>query len=266
MRSSGIDRIRTRIDAMRREKAIGIMTHTVAGYPTLPACERAVTTMDSHGADFIELQIPFSDPVADGPVILNANHKALDAGMTVRRCFSFARRIHASVSAPLLFITYANIPFTYGIDAFCRDAAASGAAGIIVPDLPYDDAEGLYEAALRHGISAVPVISEVTSAERISAIDRIATGFIYVTSRLWVTGGSGMRAGITDFLDKARSITEKPLAVGFGIRRTADVSTLVSHADIAVIGSHLLTLAGGKAGGSRMASFLDSVHLPLQKK
>lgn len=264
MRSSGIDRIRSRIDAMRREKAIGIMTHTVAGFPTIPACERAVKTMDAHGADFIELQIPFSDPVADGPVILNANHKALDAGMTVSHCFSFAKRIAPSLSAPLLFITYANIPFTYGIDAFCRDAAKAGAAGVIVPDLPFDDAEGLYEAAVKYGIASIPVISEVTSPERIAAIDKITTGFIYVTSRLGVTGGSGMQSGITGFIDKARAYTDKPLAVGFGIRSVADVRTLVGHADIAVIGSHLLTLALG--GNARVASFLDSVSIPLQKK
>ncbi|MBI4976051.1 MAG: tryptophan synthase subunit alpha [Spirochaetes bacterium] len=264
MKLSGIDRVRERLAHIHARKSIGIMTHTVIGYPSVTDCTRTVRTMADNGADYIELQIPFSDPIADGPVILNANQRSLAQGMTVKKCFEFMKHMRELTDIPLLFITYANIPFQYGIEAFCKQAAASGAAGIIVPDLPFDDAEGLYIAAKKAGICSVPVVSEVTSPERFAAIDEVATGFIYVTARIGVTGAKTSSDGIKPFLKRVKKRSNTPLAVGFGIASATQVRDLVSHADIAVIGSHLVTLSERKKDApDAIAGFMKSISFPL---
>lgn len=241
------------------KKKIGLMTHTVIGYPSLEESEKIVLSMDEAGADFIELQIPFSDPVADGPTILTANHGALNTGITVADCFSFMERMSSKTKASLIFITYANIPYKYGVEAFCRDSKNAGACAVIIPDLPVDDDEGLYNFAPKYGISAIPVISEVTKGERLSLIDKVSSDLIYCTARMGVTGStSSFNDAIVPYLESVKKVTSHALAVGFGISKREHVESLVGVADVAIVGSHLLNLYK-EAGVKALEEFVSSI-------
>lgn len=243
MSLTGNEALKRRLEYIKENKKIGLMTHTVIGYPNFDEAEKLLLAMEEGGADFIELQIPFSDPIADGSTILTANHKALEAGVGSADSMRFMERMSSKLSVPLIFVTYANVPFRYGLDSFCRDAANAGAAGIIAPDLPYDDDEGLAEAAGKSGLSVVPVISSVISDERLKAISAGKPPIIYCTARLGITG-SETKIGneLTAFLERVRSVSGSSPVVGFGISQGSHIEALIGYADAAVIGSKILNV------------------------
>ena len=169
-----------RIDkALKGARGIQLMTHVVAGYPSLQANEELIRLMARRGVRLIEIQIPFTDPLADGPTIMRANQAALDAGITPDQCFDLCAKLSKELDVAFMFMTYANIPFASGMERFLDQASASGASGVILPDLPWDEVDGDYaEMAREHGLHPVMVISPDTEGPRLDAVLKRASGLI----------------------------------------------------------------------------------------
>lgn len=238
--------------ALKAGSGLRLMTHVVAGYPDLAESGRLVETMAAAGADFIELQIPFSDPMADGSTIMMANQAALDSGVGVKDAFDLMGRLSCFLPVPLLFMTYLNVPWRMGVAKFVARAKAQGAAGIILPDLPFD--EDLPEYAERcHALAVDPifVVSPDTSRERLAAIGKLGRGFIYATLKVGITGGvQNLPEKGLAFLKTLRKEVPLPIAAGFGIAGPEAVRQLTGLCDIAVVGSQLIREyeKGGVAG------------------
>jgi tryptophan synthase alpha chain len=193
------------------------------------------------GADLMELQIPFSEPIADGPVILDANQRALRAGASVERCLRFAEEVAQRFEIPFVVMSYYNILFKFGVGAFAKALSRAGVRAAIVPDLPLEEA-GPYLAAMGDaGLDPIFVYSPQTSDARMAAIAEHARGFVYCVARKGVTGAdTDFSAGLDAYLARCRSATPLPLALGFGVKTRSDVDAVRGKADIAVIGSQTL--------------------------
>lgn len=242
-----------------------LMTHIVAGYPDLETSERLAELMDSKGVSFIEIQIPFSDPIADGPTIMKANTFSLDRGVTPEMCFDLMERLTKKVTVPLLFMTYFNIVHRMGVDTFCRRAKEVGTYGLIVPDIPIDEErqEQYLAACGQHGLHAIQVVSPLTPEHRLADIAKVASGFVYCVSRTATTGvKETVDDGIADYLARVRRHVKIPLALGFGISNRDQVEEALLHADMAVMGSKVIDVMDGVRPDRRLeavSEFLDSV-------
>jgi tryptophan synthase alpha chain len=225
----------------RRHKDLLIMTHIVIGYPNFRESFALARVMAEAGVDLMELQIPFSEPMADGPMILAANQKALEAGATVSKCMEFARELASQVKIPLLFMSYYNIPFKYGIARFAAETRAAGVVGTIVPDLPTEEAAD-YSAALEaEDLAGVGLFAPNTPEERMRRIAEHSSGMIYCVARKGVTGAqTDFSTDLTAYLARARRATNLPLGIGFGIKSRADVDFVRGKVDVAIIGSESL--------------------------
>jgi len=220
-----------------------VMLHIVAGYPTMEDNENLILAMDKAGAGFIEIQIPFSDPVADGSVIMEANKASLEKGTKVEDCFKLMEKMSGQVSAPLLFMTYFNILHRYGVEAFCKRAKEFGCYGLIVPDMPIDeeDHEKYVEICDRYDLKAIQVISPLTPEERLKKIAKFARGFVYCVSKYGTTGNfDGLNPKLAEYLEVVKKYIDVPLAVGFGITNKKEIGMVFEHADIAVVGSAVI--------------------------
>lgn len=224
-----------------KRKPILLMTHIVIGYPDLDTSLRLVEAMVEAGVDLMELQIPFSEPMADGPVIVRANQHALERGATVERCFAMAEHVTRRFDIPFLFMTYLNVLYRRGFESFATRAREAGVKGVIIPDLPPQEAEPCVNALARNELDPVFIFSPFSSETRMREIAEQARGFVYCVARKGVTGAkTQFSTELTQYLERARRATSLPLAVGFGIRSPQDVAFLVGKADIAVVGSETL--------------------------
>ena len=224
-----------------KEKEILLMTHIVMGYPSFEASYDIVKQMVEAGVDLMELQIPFSEPMADGPVILKANQTAIERGSTVQKCLDFAQKAAADFKIPFLFMSYANILFKYGMDRFAQQMKNTGLQGAIVPDLPPEEAGDYLAAMDAHGQAPIYIFSPETSDQRMKTIDSVSKGFIYCLARKGVTGKNTDFSGdLAGYLNRCRQATDLPLAVGFGVKDKADIEFLKGKADIAVVGSQTI--------------------------
>lgn len=241
-----------------KEKKLLLMTHMVVGYPSLDDNRKMLDVMSEVGADVVELQFPFSDPVADGPVFQKANQMALDGGMTVDRCFDFMSEAGQRVSMPLLMMGYYNVVYARGEAEFARFLAQAGGKGMILPDLPPENAGSLREEAKSRDLAMVGLISPNTTRERKQEIADQASGCLYCVARKGVTGTkSSFGAEIDDYLREVRSVSKLPLALGFGVGSPAEIRSLQGRADIAVVGTAALK-AWEQGGASALKSvFLD---------
>ncbi|MFP3870449.1 MAG: tryptophan synthase subunit alpha [Syntrophobacteria bacterium] len=229
----------------QKEKGILLMAHVVVGYPNIEESFQLVRTIVAAGVDLMELQIPFSEPVADGPVILNANQVALGSGVKVDDCFRFAHRVTTAFDIPFLFMTYYNIVFTRGEERFFRDARQAGIRGTIVPDLPPEEGEYYMAAAAANNIDPIFIFTPTTPCERLGYLARFGRGFFYCVARRGVTGAkTDFSAQLDEFLGRCRKETRLPLALGFGVSCREDVSSLQGKAEVAVVGSQALRVAG----------------------
>ncbi len=223
------------------QKEILLMTHIVMGYPSFDASYEIVRQMVDAGVDLMELQIPFSEPMADGPVILKANQQAIENGSTVQQCLDFAQRVAQDFKIPFLFMSYANILFKYGMDRFAQKMADIGLKGAIVPDLPPEEAGEYLPAMAGHDQAPIYIFSPETSDQRMKFINGAAKGFIYCLARKGVTGKStNFSQDMAAYLARCRQATDLPLAVGFGVKEKADIDFLKGKADIAVVGSQTI--------------------------
>ncbi len=239
--------------AFARAKADGhgvIIPYFMCGYPTAAQSIDVILAAAEGGADIIELGMPFSDPLADGATIQHAGQIALDRGMTIKGCMDIARLVAAKSEVSLLLMGYYNPILAYGIERFCRDARANGVSGLIVPDLPPEEADPLQRAAYEQGLGIVFLVPPTTPDERIAnAAQRIAAGpgaFLYCVSLSGVTGSrKELPEHLKSFIARIRQYTEDkhiPLAVGFGLSTPEHIATVTSYAEGAVIGSALVNL------------------------
>ena len=231
-------------EALKNKKTfVGFLT---AGDPGLDKTEEFILEMEKAGAGLIEIGIPFSDPIAEGPVIQDANVRALSAsgGCTTDMVFDMVARVSKKVSVPLVFLTYLNPVFKYGYEKFCKKCAETGIDGIIIPDMPYEEKGELAPIAAEHGVDLISLIAP-TSHERIAMIAKEAEGFVYCVSSLGVTG---MRTSITTdigaMVKLVKAQKDIPCAVGFGISTPEQAKKMADQSDGAIVGSAIVKLCG----------------------
>ncbi|HEY3107289.1 MAG TPA: tryptophan synthase subunit alpha [Chloroflexota bacterium] len=225
----------------RQEGRLALLPWLMAGYPSPDLMIELVAAMAEAGADGFEVSVPFSDPIADGPTVQRANQHALDRGVTPADAIGLVARARARVDRPIALMGYFNPILRYGLDRYCRDAEAAGASALIVPDLPPEEAAELAEATRRGGLDLVAFVAPTTSPERLKAVGRTASGFIYCVSLTGVTGARAELAeGLDDLLGSIRAVTATPVVVGFGISRPEHVAWLRGRADGAIVASALI--------------------------
>ena len=220
------------------------MTHLVLGYPSLDMNREVIRQMAQNGVDCIELQIPFSEPMADGPVIVKANQDALTSGIKVEDCFTFAAdMVQEFPQVNFLFMTYYNIIFRYGEESFIRRSAEIGIKGFIVPDLPPEEGESYLRLSKENGLTPIMFFTPTSTDERMQEVADKGDGFIYCVARKGVTGKqTKMDDTLGEYLARYRKATDLPLAVGFGISTRQDIAMLEGKADMAVIGTATIRL------------------------
>jgi len=221
-----------------------LMTHLVLGYPSFTVNRQVVRQMAAAGVELIELQIPFSEPVADGPVIARACQASIAQGTTVEECLAFAAEMVGShPKVAFLVMTYYNIVFRLGEAAFLERARRARIRGLIVPDLPIEEGAHFFRAMRRVGIDPIQIFAPTSTNGRMHELESFADGFIYCVARRGVTGAAtALDPEFDAYLGRCRAATDLPLAVGFGIRSRGDVDHLLGKADIAVIGSETLRI------------------------
>ena len=228
-------------------KDILLMTHIVLGYPSFEVNRQVIAQMVANGVDCIEMQIPFSEPMADGPVILKANQDSLALGTSVADCIAFGAEMAAEHDIPFLFMTYYNIIFKYGEEQFFKDCRKNGIKGMIVPDLPPEMGGEFFQLARKYQVAPILIFAPTSTDKRMATLNQSADGFIYCVARRGVTGKkSEFDKDFTSYLARCRSATNLPLAVGFGIQDREDVAVIRGMADMAVIGSQTIRLVDEK--------------------
>jgi tryptophan synthase alpha chain len=244
----------------REQQEILLMTHIVLGYPDFDTSLRLVEAMVESGVELMELQIPFSEPIADGPVILRANQLALSGGSTVARCFEFANEVTRRFPIPFLFMSYYNILFKHGTRSFVTRMADANLRGAIVPDLPPEEGQEYLTAMTEASLAPIFIYSPNTKPERLASLASHGQGFMYCVARKGVTGShTAFSEDLSAYLLRARAATQLPLAVGFGVQEQADVDFLRGKADIAVIGSETLRILDQR-GLAGVKPFLKSLR------
>ena len=219
------------------------MTHIVLGYPSFEANREIIRQMVDNGVDCIEMQIPFSEPMADGPVILKANQDSLANGTTVAQCLAFGAEMAATYDIPFLFMTYYNIVFKYGEERFFAEAKEAKIMGFIIPDLPPEMGENFFQLSREYEIAPILIFAPTSTPERMATLDAIGQGFIYCVARRGVTGKkSSFGDDFYTYLATCRNATRLPIAVGFGIQEKSDIEALKGRADMAVVGSQTIRL------------------------
>lgn len=248
------------LEQARRQKELLLMTHIVIGYPSLEASYDIVKAMVAGGVDLMELQIPFSEPIADGPVILKANQQALAQGITVGQCLDFAGRVAADFDIPFLVMTYYNILYKYGVERFAADLKKKGLRGAIVPDLPPEEGRDYLNAMAANDLAPIFIFAPTSNDERMRLIAEHARGFVYCVARKGVTGQqTQFSRELEAYLARCRQATNLPLALGFGVKDRSDIQFLTGKADIAVIGTQTIRIVDEQGAGA-VGPFIESLR------
>ncbi len=231
-------RIEARFRDLRQRGAKGLVVYLTAGDPTLEATGDLLKALDRAGTDVIELGVPFSDPLADGPVIQRASERAVKAGATLRKILERLPQWRAAVHAPIILFTYYNPVLQFGLEAFAGAASRAGADGALIVDLTPEEAEAYVPLMREAGLDTVFLASPTSTDERLERVARLSTGFLYLISRTGVTGErENLSASLRPLVERARACTPLPLAVGFGISSRSQVLEVQALADAAVVGS-----------------------------
>ena len=260
-----MNKIDERVSLIRKEARIGLMTHLVFGYPSLTKTVSIAKAMEDAGADFIELQIPFSDPIADGPTIMHACEKSLKNGFRTRDAVRVVRQLSSQLNIPILLMGYYNTVFRYGVEKFCRDFKQAGASGLIVPDMPLDEerSEHYIASCNRNGLYNIRVLSPSSTRERILKNARVSGGFIYCTAVQGVTGTRRhIAVDLPNHLTRIKRYSKMPLAVGFGISSRSHVKTASKYADIVVVGSAIIKAMDADTTGTvedRVSNLINGI-------
>ena len=251
-------------EAFQNHKAF--IAFITVGDPDLETTEKVVHAAVENGADLIELGIPFSDPTAEGPVIMEADEVALKAGTTTDKVFELTKKLRKTITVPMVYMTYANVVFSYGCEKFAQKAADAGIDGLILPDVPYEEKEEFTEVFDRYGLDLISMIAP-TSEDRIAMITKEAKGFIYMVSSLGVTGTrSEITTDISAMTDLVKKNTEVPCAVGFGISTPEQAEKMAELSDGAIVGSAIIKIIAkyGKEAAGPVGEYVkemaDAVH------
>lgn len=250
--------------ATRSESRGALIGYLPAGYPDVATAQRTLTTMLDSGCDLVEVGVPFSDPVLDGPTIQAAADAALRAGFRLRDLFSTVERI-ASAGGSAVVMTYWNPVHHYGVDAFARDLAAAGGLGVITPDLIPDDDDGWIETAGRNGLDRIFLVAPSSSEERLARVTEASSGFVYATSVMGVTGARrSVGAAASGLVARTRAHTDLPIGVGLGVRSGDQAADVAGFADAVIVGSAFVTAAerGEEAVSTLAGELADGVRRP----
>lgn len=224
-----------------KEKSLLVMAHVVCGYPSFEANWQALEIMEASGVDLVELQFPFSEPSADGPLFVKANQLSLKNGTTVTQCFEFMQKVASHFSFKVLMMGYYNTVYRLGHERFLDKLQEVGGCGYILPDLPVEEADELHRMSAERDLAPIMLMTPTNSDARLAKIASAAQGFVYVVARKGVTGGAtAMSDDLTALLNRCREHTGLPLGVGFGISKREDLDFLRGKADIAIVGSAAL--------------------------
>ena len=238
------------------------------GDPDLETTAAVVRAAVENGADLIELGIPFSDPTAEGPVIQEANVRALNGGVTTDKIFGLVRELRKNVTVPMVFMTYANVVFSYGSERFISTCREIGIDGLILPDVPYEEKEEFLSLCRKYGVDLVSLIAP-TSENRIAMIAKEAEGFLYIVSSLGVTGTrSEIKTDLASIVDVVRQNTEIPCAIGFGISTPEQAEKMAGIADGAIVGSAIVKLIAqyGKDAPDYVGKYVKSMKDAVLRK
>jgi tryptophan synthase alpha chain len=266
---NGLQHISSAFDTARKEGRPALMPYFTLGFPTQSTSAQIVSAIAQAGADLIELGIPFSDPLADGPTIQHSTQVALEHGTSVRRCLEIVAQLRLNgISQPMLLMGYYNPILSYGVGRFVADAAQAGADGFIVPDLPPEEAGELENHCRVHQLALVFLVAPTSTPERLSLVAAHATGFIYLVSLTGVTGARNQLAsGLEEFIARVRRVTSLPLAVGFGISTPEQASQVGRLAEGVIVGSALIHAVGQssqpvEAASAFVEGFKEAIRVP----
>lgn len=238
-----MSRIASAFRRLHKLNETALIPYVTVGYPSLDITRQLLPVIGRQGADLIELGVPFSDPMADGATVQRASHAALENGVSLADCLSVAADARRTNEIPLLFMSYYNPIHAYGLEKLAAGCAASGVDGLIVPDLPPEEAGELRAACQASGIDLIFLVAPTSTEERLQKVAEMASGFIYCVSLTGVTGArSQIGPGVDDLVARVRKYTDLPLAVGFGISTPEQVAEVTRFADAAVVGSSLINL------------------------
>jgi tryptophan synthase alpha chain len=264
-----MNRIDETFARLRERGERALVVYVMAGDPSLAETRRLVVEAERRGADIVELGIPFSDPLADGPVIQRAGTRSLAAGTTLPRVLETVATLRADVQLPIVLFTYYNPVLAFGLKSFARTAADAGADGVIVPDLPYEEADPLRAEAEPAGLDMIQLVAPTSTPARLKMIARLSRGFIYVVS---LTGVTGERRALPPDLDvqvrTLRLVTTKPVCVGFGVSTPEQVATVGRLADGVAVGSAIVRTIEQHAGTAglvkHVGDFIAALKQPLR--
>ena len=253
-----MSRIEEAFARLRAAGQTGLVTYVTAGDPDEERSALVLETLDRSGVDVLEVGIPFSDPLADGPVIQRASERALAGGTTLTSSLELVARVRPSISAAVVVFTYANPLLAMGLNPFMRRAAEAGVDGVLVLDLPIEEADGLRDASEAAGIDPIFLLSPTTTDARIGRAASLGRGFLYSISRLGVTGERDtIAAGTREFVERIRRVTTLPVALGFGISQPEQVAEVGQWADAVVVGSGLVKTISDATEGADLAGEVE---------
>lgn len=247
------------IEERKKSKEILIMTHQIMGYPSFDINSKAMEIFCKYGIDMVELQIPHSDPVADGPLFSKANQEAIDQGVKVSTCLDYIEGMTHKYDIPILIMTYYNIIYQYGIEKFVKKCREINVKGIIVPDAPPDEARELYDSCQKNGLDAAGFATAFSKDDRLKLVAETCGSFVYFNPRKGVTGfKTHFNDEILQSIARVKAIINKPIGVGFGLQSKEDVDYLKGTADIAILGSKILNVIQNN-GIDGLESFIKSI-------
>jgi tryptophan synthase alpha chain len=260
-----VTRIARLFETLKREGRCGMIAYVTAGDPTPDATPDLVAALERGGADLIELGVPFSDPIADGPVIQQAGDRALRAGMTLRKVLDTAREIRRRSEIPLLLFTYLNPALRYGFERLAHDSREAGIDGCLLTDVSVEEAAEYVKVMRAAGLDTVFLGAPTSSKERLRLVSQYSSGFVYLVSR---TGITGERQDIAEsalpLIERMRKETNLPLAMGFGVSKPEHVAALAGHVEAVVVGSAIVRQIERDATG--LEAFMRSLARPLRKR
>ncbi len=238
------NRIEQKMLALREKKEKAFITYMTAGLPDMAGCKKLVYAQEQAGIDILELGIPFSDPIADGPVIQNASYQSIQLGTNLKKVFVLMKEIRAKgVELPIVFMMYYNTALYFGLQQFVEECIASGVDGLIIPDLPLEEQGELKEILKRENAPILIQLVSPVSGDRIPRILEDARGFVYCVSGMGVTGQSGnFHRRIQQYLSEVKKVSKIPVIMGFGIEQAKDVAPMKDVIDGAIVGSHFIKL------------------------
>jgi len=257
----------SRIDSIfSRPGHVALIPYITVGYPSIEATLKVVPLLANSGCDMVELGIPFSDPLADGVTIQKASFCALGNGVTSKLCLEVARELSQKVDKPLVFMTYFNPVFSYGLEEFCSACASSGIDGLIIPDLTPDEGSQLEAISQRQNLDLVYLLAPTSTEKRIELAAARSRGFIYLVSVAGVTGARGnLPSGLDEFVARVKEVATLPLCVGFGISTVEQAKQVAQIADGVIVGSRVIQLMESDEDLASVANFIKDLRHTLDE-